>query len=388
MWKRVLGQPFLHSIYEEDHAHYMAGFQPMVIGEQEYFCQEVRYLTKDGGLCWIEARGQRSVDAAGNYAGFFGTLNDISAHKQAEEQLHHQALHDALTGLPNRLLFQDRLRGALLRAHRSHCGIAVLFVDLDNFKVVNDSMGHGAGDALLMMITARLQSSARAEDTIARLGGDEFILLLENLSNAQEAVDVAERIITQLQYPIPLDDREVFVSASIGIVYSDAIALQPEALLRDADTAMYQAKAQGKSGYVLFDSSMNKRAMERMEIGNGLRLAVEREELRVHYQPLVDLQTGKLCGMEALVRWEHPTRGLIPPGAFIPIAEETGLIVPIGYWVLEEACRQTREWKDCCSDAQELIVNVNLSGRQLQRPDVVQRVREALNKSGLSASLP
>ena len=381
-----LGQSFLRYVYEEDRAHHIASFQPMVTGEQDYFCQEVRYLTRDGGICWIESRCQKTTDAEGNLVGFSGTLNDISERKQAEEQLQHQALHDTLTGLPNRLLFQDRLRRALARAQRSHCGLAVLFVDLDNFKVVNDSMGHEAGDALLMTIAARLQSSGREEDTIARLGGDEFTLLLENLTDAQDAIDVAERIVTQLQYPIPLDDREVFASASIGIVYSDAIAAQPDALLRDADTAMYHAKAQGKSGYVLFDPSMNKGAMERMEIETGLRLAIERDELRVHYQPLVDLQTGRLCGMEALTRWEHPTRGLMPPGTFIPIAEETGLIVPIGYWVLEEACRQTREWKALCPDAQGLIVNVNLSGRQLQRPDAVQRVREALTRSGLPAT--
>ena len=219
-----LGESFLRYVYEEDRAHQIASFQPMVTGEQDYFCQEVRYLTRDGGICWIEARCQRTTDIEGNLVGFSGTLNDISERKQAEAQLQHQTLHDTLTGLPNRLLFQDRLRGALKRAQRSHCGLAVLFVDLDNFKVVNDSMGHEAGDALLMTIASRLQSSGREEDTIARLGGDEFTLLLENLADAQDAIDVAERIVTQLQQPIPLDDREVFASASIGIVYSDAIA--------------------------------------------------------------------------------------------------------------------------------------------------------------------
>ena len=283
----------------------------------------------------------------------------------------------------------ERLRRALVQANgtpeRGACpaGLAVLFLDLDNFKFVNDSMGHEAGDTLLKTIAARLQAAARDQDMVARLGGDEFTLLLEGLHSPQEALQVAQRIVIQLQHPVRLGTNEVFVSASLGVAYCTEGKEEAESLLRNADTAMYEAKIRGKSGYVLFEPSMSAQVVERMEVETGLRLAVERNELRVHYQPLIDLELGRMNGVEALVRWEHPTKGLVPPGKFIAIAEETGLIVPIGYWVLEEACRQMRTWKETYPKYGSFTINVNLSGKQLQRPDVVERVQAILTKTAL-----
>ena len=345
------------------------------------FESEVR--RRDGSHIWITENARIVCNPAGDILYYEGSVIDITKRKRAEEQLHHHALHDALTNLPNRLLFQDRLRFALTRAQRTQEGIAVLFVDLDNFKVVNDSMGHEAGDTLLKEIGARLQAATRAEDTIARMGGDEFTLLLEGLHSVEGAMQVAENIVAQLQQPITLGEREIFASASIGIVYSDDATALPEDLLRDADTAMYQAKTGGKAGYALFDLGMNIQVSERLEIETGLRFALDRDELRVHYQPLVDLETGRMTGVEALVRWEHPTLGMIAPGKFIAIAEDTGLIIPIGYWVLEESCRQMQAWKNTHPDYGAFTVSVNLSGKQLLRADVVERVQDILAHTGL-----
>lgn len=346
------------------------------------FESEVR--RRDGSHIWITENARIVCNPAGDILYYEGSVSDITKRKRAEEQLHHHALHDALTNLPNRLLFQDRLRFALTRAQRTQEAVAVLFVDLDNFKVVNDSMGHEAGDTLLKQIAARLQAATRAEDTIARMGGDEFTLLLEGLRDVAGATQVAENIVAQLQQPIALGEREVFASASIGIVYSEDATALPEDLLRDADTAMYQAKTSGKAGYVLFDPGMNAHASERLEIETGLRFALDREELRVHYQPLINLETGHMSGVEALVRWEHPNLGMIPPGKFIAIAEETGLIISIGYWVLEEACRQMQAWKTARPDYGPFTINVNLSGKQLLRGDVVERVQNILARTMLA----
>ena len=365
----------LRENYQRNIRRFIAGQEGRLVGQRF----ETEALHRKGhtfpiamSLCCVRA-GERLT--------FSAFICDISERKQAEARLEHQALHDALTGLPNRLLFQDRLGGAIRRMARLQTGVAVLFVDLDNFKFVNDSMGHEAGDTLLKTVAQRLQDSARSGDTIARLGGDEFTLLLESVCHVEEAAQTAERIVAQLQQPIALGGREVFVSASIGIAFSSDEGLEAEDLLRDADTAMYQAKSQGKSGFVVFNSTMNADVVERMEIETGLRFAVERSELKVHYQPLIDLETGRMNGVEALVRWEHPTRGLMAPGKFIPIAEETGLIFPIGYWVLEEACRQMQVWKEVYPEYGRLTVNVNLSGKQLQRPDVVERVQAILAKT-------
>jgi diguanylate cyclase (GGDEF)-like protein len=303
--------------------------------------------------------------------------------EERTQQIEHQAFHDALTNLPNRDLFIDRLAHAQSRARRQKRGVGVIFMDMDNFKLINDSQGHEAGDILLIAIAERLKACVRPGDTIARLGGDEFTVLLEDLLCPEDAVGVAGRIMESLRGSIRLPQSEVFASGSIGIAYSVDSTESPEVLLRNADTAMYQAKANGKGGYVVFNQSMNDRVVERMEVEIGLRRALEQGEFRVYYQPLLNLETGRVSGIEALVRWEHPTRGLVSPGQFIPIAEETGLIVPLGYWVLEEACHRTKSWQEEYPDEPPLTVNVNLSGRQLQREDVVERVAAILEKTGL-----
>ncbi|MCS6774969.1 MAG: EAL domain-containing protein [Chloroherpetonaceae bacterium] len=324
-------------------------------------------------------------DRLGQYAGHYQFLKDITERKRLESQIAHQALHDALTGLPNRRLLMDRMQHAIQRMRRSQHAVAVLFIDLDNFKVVNDSMGHEAGDALLVAVTDRLQFCVRETDTLARLGGDEFVLLLEDLTHVSQACGIAERIITALSGPVHVGEHEVYVTASIGVAYSDDATTTPETLLRNADTAMYQAKARGRSGYTLFEPSMNARAIARMELEMGLRQALERDELRVVYQPIHDLRTGQLRGAEALVRWQHPERGLISPGEFLPVAEETGLIAAISYRVLEQACRQWQQWYHEHPVLAHLELSVNLCGKQLQDPRLVEQVTEILRRTGMPA---
>lgn len=314
--------------------------------------------------------------------GFHLFLKDVSERKRMEREIERLAFHDKLTGLPNRALFLDRTALALARADRHHLGTAMLFLDLDNFKYVNDSLGHDAGDRLLQRVAERLLEAVRPGDTVARLGGDEFTVLLEDLRSERDAEDVAARILEALVPPVALGVGNAYVSASIGYTFVAGRPTSPKELLKDADTAMYHAKARGKSCCAGFEPSMNDSATERMELETALRTALEEGELFVEYQPLVDLNSGRVSGAEALVRWRHPSRGVIAPARFVPIAEDTGLIVTIGYWVLEEACRQLRRWREA-TGLHHLTVNVNLSGRQLERADVVDRVREAIQRSGL-----
>lgn len=307
-------------------------------------------------------------------------------------QMEHQAYHDALTGLPNRLCFLNRLEAALRQARRTPSSLAVLFLDLDNFKTINDSLGHEAGDQMLCAIAERLTECMRSDDTVARLGGDEFTILLPNLKNVEEAVCLAERIVKALHKPIQLatndlSKNEIFASGSIGIAFTAQADREADSLLRDADTAMYHAKSSGKAGYAVFESTMSDKVVERMQLETALRFALERDEFVVYYQPLVNLETGRLSGAEALIRWNHPQRGLIQPTKFLSIAEDTGLIVPIGYWVLEEACHQTKFWQEQYPSAPEFTINVNVSGRQLMRQDVVERVRTVLENTGLNPAL-
>jgi diguanylate cyclase len=301
--------------------------------------------------------------------------------KRAEVALAHQALHDPLTGLPNRALFLDRLENALARAQRGSVGIGVLFLDLDRFKVVNDSLGHEAGDRLLLDVADRLRGVVRPGDTVARFGGDEFTILCE-IRGERDAVMIAERVAAAVEAPFTLDDNEAFLTTSLGIALTmgreDAGA---EALIRDADAAMYRAKERGKSRYELFDSDMRSRAVDRLEVENALHRALDRGEFRVFYQPAVDLSTGEVIGVEALVRWQHPERGLVGPDQFIALTEETGLIVPLGSWVLREACRQWKRWEESGTPAPRM--SVNLSARQLGQPDLVDVVAEALQETGM-----
>jgi diguanylate cyclase (GGDEF)-like protein len=309
---------------------------------------------------------------------------DITERKALENELEHRAFHDPLTGLPNRDLFSDRLEQALTRAQRRDEVVAVLFLDLDNFKVVNDSLGHKAGDQLLVAVSQRLERCLRSSDVVARMGGDEFTVLLEGVSDASGAEETAERITRELWAPFSIEGEHIFVTASIGIVLSDAVGGGSGGdLLRAADVALYRAKDKDKARYEVFDRSKDTQALERLELENSLRNAVERNELKIYYQPVFSLVSDSIAGMEALLRWEHPERGMMYPIEFIPLAEETGLIVPIGQWVLEVACRQAREWQEQCPSDPPPIVGVTLSLRQFQHLGLVEDVAQVLRETGL-----
>ena len=312
---------------------------------------------------------------------------ELAQRKRMEEQLTHTALHDPLTNLPNRVLFMDRLQHTMQRAkrHKDHM-YAVLFLDLDRFKVVNDSLGHHLGDQLLIESARRLTACLRGEDTAARLGGDEFVILLEGIEDSTHATRVADRIQRDLALPYDLGDHKIFVFASIGIVISAARYERPDDVLRDANIAMYRAKGQGLGRFEIFDPVMLDRVMTRLELETDLRKALERLEFVVHYQPIQDLKTHRIVGFEALVRWQHPTKGLIPPAEFIPTAEETGLIVPIGDWILGEACRQIHEWHVQFPADPPLTMSVNLSIKQCAQSDLVQKMADVLQKNNLDAS--
>jgi diguanylate cyclase (GGDEF)-like protein len=320
---------------------------------------------------------------------------ELQQRQRLEDQLRHDALHDSLTGLPNRALFLERLQLALRRYQRhrndpvevppAHASteFAVLFLDLDRFKVINDSLGHAVGDQLLQLVAERLTNCLRDIDIAARLGGDEFVVLLEDLAEPQFAIEVAKRIHNVLELPIFLDDREIFIRASIGITFSSNYHTSPEQIVQNADIAMYEAK-KGSHEYVVFDASMHAIALEQMTLEHDLRHAINREEFRLYFQPIVALSTGRIVGFEALVRWQHPTRGLLYPGAFVEVAEDTGLIAAIDLWVLNQACQQLRRWQQMGPEFQDVTMSVNLSGRQFSQPDLIQQIDHALATANLT----
>jgi len=307
-----------------------------------------------------------------------GTARDISDRKALEARLEHEATHDPLTGLPNRTLLLDRLEMAMGRAHRQHRPLAVLFLDLDHFKVVNDSLGHSTGDQLLSAIAARLTDHLRPGDTVARFGGDEFVIICEELSGPEEAEEIASRIAASVAESLWIGDSEVYVTASVGIALASELHHTPEQVLRDADAAMYQAKARGRSRHEVFDSRLRTRALDRLEVESALRRALVRHELRVHYQPVFDLATGAVTGVEALLRWEHPQRGLLLPAEFLRVAEESGLVVPVGSWVMRQACRQIQRLRVEVPGYDNLQVAVNLSARQIGHPYLVDELAKVL----------
>jgi diguanylate cyclase (GGDEF)-like protein len=309
----------------------------------------------------------------------------LADREMRERQLRHDSLHDALTGLPNRALFMKRLSDATLRARRDTDGLfAVLFLDLDDFKVVNDSMGHHVGDEVLVHVARRLEDCVRGGDIVARLGGDEFAILLERVTDARDTALVAERVQKSLQAPMTIGGYDWVTSASIGVALSSSASERPEYLLRSADMAMYRAKHLGRSRFEMFDRAMHAEALTRLQVETDLRRAVEHEEFFLEYQPIVSLADGRINGVEALVRWRHGERGIIPPDDFIPVAEETGLIVPLGRWVLKEACRQVCAWQEQTDAATHLKLSVNLSVREFAQPDLVRAVAGALAEAGLS----
>ena len=321
-----------------------------------------------------------------NVAGVVLNGRDVSERKAFEEQLTHQAFHDPLTNLANRALFADRVQHALARQARESSTLAVIFIDLDDFKIINDSLGHGPGDLVLAEVGTRMNRCMRPMDTLARFGGDEFAVLVEDVSGPEQVAQVAERILGSLRAPFLLADKEVFVNASVGITMArgeDAPTLGADDLMRNADVAMYMAKREGKGHYRVFEPAMHAGVLERLELKGDLQRAIEHGGLELHYQPVVELESGRIHGLEALVRWNHPTRGVVPPLDFIPLAEETGLIIPLGMWVLNEACRQAKGLQDSRPDEASLGIAVNLSVRQLQHAGLVDQVVEALRASGL-----
>ncbi|GAB4318919.1 MAG: hypothetical protein Kow0059_12720 [Candidatus Sumerlaeia bacterium] len=394
-WKAIVGyedeqlpnhpSQWFSRIHPQDIQNVREQLQAHLSGAIPHFQSEHRLMHKDGVYRWVLVRGLAVRGPDGRPMRMAGSLTDITRRKHIEEQLQHDALHDSLTGLPNRALFMDHLRLSLERSQRRRHFFAVLFLDLDQFKVVNDSLGHVIGDQLLVEIAERLKASIRPGDTLARLGGDEFTILLDDINSISAAHRVAQRIQDDFSRPIVIGHHEIFTSASIGIALSASCYERPEDILRDADTAMYRAKARGRARYEVFDQNMHQRALELLELETTLRHAVRRGEFVLHYQPIVQLASGQLCGFEALVRWKHPRRGLLGPDEFIRLAEETGLIVPIGRWVLEEACRRLRDWQERFAAQPPLAVSVNLSSRQIMQPDFVGEVHAIIRDTKIDA---
>jgi diguanylate cyclase (GGDEF)-like protein/PAS domain S-box-containing protein len=366
---------------------------------QERYVNETRPALKEHGI-WsgefaylhegyevpVSALFLAHHDADGRIEFVSSVTRDISERKAFEQRLEYQATHDPLTGLPNRTLFLDRLELSLARARRSHRPVAVLFCDVDHFKVVNDSLGHSAGDRLLVSLAQRLRDSLRPGDTVARFGGDEFVILCDDLVTEHDAVMIAERSNQAVHEPLTVEATEVFSSLSIGIAFADP-GKEPEAMIRDADAAMYLAKERGRARYEVYDERMRSTLVERLDIETALRRALARHELRVVYQPTISLESGEIVGVEALLRWEHPERGLLVPSEFIDVAEETGLIVPIGAWVIEQASRQAQRWHVARPDVDPLFVSVNLSGRQLDTAVLIDTVADVITRTGLQPGM-
>lgn len=350
---------------------------------------ECRVRHADGRWIIAESNCQNRV-SDGDISGLVVNARDVTDRKELEAKLAHRAFHDGLTGLANRHLFRDRVEHTAARGHRRPEPFAVLFLDLDGFKMVNDTLGHAAGDELLIIVAHRLRHATREHDTAARLGGDEFAVLLEDLTDQSDAARVAERILNELRQPLDVGGSQVQIDGSIGIAVSDRAeatespSATTEELLRNADIAMYMAKGAGKGRYEVFEPSMHVAVVQRLKLESDLQRALQRDEFEVHYQPIVTLEDAEVVGVEALVRWNHPERGMVTPADFIPAAEETGLIIPIGAWVLEEACRRTRQWQDAYPATAPLRVSVNVSPRQITHGDVAADVERALAESGLN----
>ena len=377
--EEILGKYAWDFIAPEEREPARQAFRRKIRGEQPLEIVHRTDIRRDGAPLTVELHQSLIRDAKGAVTGMRTARVDITERKRAEEQLVQNAFSDALTRLANRALLLDRLERALKRRIRHPDYLfAVLFLDLDRFKLVNDSLGHTIGDELLRAVARRLEKCLRSQDTVARLGGDEFTMFLEDIRDETDATRVAERVHKELRTSFQVDGHEVFTTSSIGIALSSTGYTQPEELLRDADTAMYRAKALGKACYSMFDTAMHERTVALLQLDHDLRRALERKEFRLHYQPIVQLETAELTGFEALLRWERPKGTLVSPAEFIPLAEETRLIIPIGRWVLEEACRQARAWQT--QFGADLPVSVNLSGRQLSQPDLVDQITQILQE--------
>ncbi|WP_247216754.1 EAL domain-containing protein [Synechococcus sp. C9] len=396
-WQEMLGyeageispnpDEWMDRIHPEDRDRVRKELAAHLTGLTPHFESEHRVVHRDGTYRWMLCRGLAVRDTDGQVYRMAGSQTDITQRKQTESQLRYDATHDSLTDLANRALFLECLEQALRRRQDCPQGVnfAVLFLDLDRFKIVNDSLGHMSGDRLLVAIARQLRACLRPGDVLARFGGDEFAILLHGITSALDARLIAEQIHRVFREPFALetDGLEVFTSASIGVVLGPGHYTRPEEVLRDVDAAMHQAKLQGKACTVVFDHAMHVQALRLLQVETDLRRAIERQELCIFYQPIVSLVTGGLTGFEALVRWRHPQWGLVSPGEFIPLAEETGLILPLGRWVLHQSCQQMRQWQKNLPGADLLTISVNLSGRQLLQPHLLEQVGEILTETGL-----
>jgi diguanylate cyclase (GGDEF)-like protein/PAS domain S-box-containing protein len=383
--RELIQTDFLKITHPSDLAPALANIKELLKGKIATHQMEKRYIHKQGHEVWVHWSVSLARDSHTQTPHLIFQVQDITDRKRAEERLIHDAFHDALTSLPNRALFMDHLKLAIARGLRRPDHLfAVLYLDLDRFKVINDSLGHMIGDQLLVGIAKRLEICLRPGDTIARLGGDEFTILLEDVKDEEDVASIAQRIQEELTQPFNLGGRDVFTTVSIGIALSSPDYERPEDILRDADTAMYRAKTMGKARHEIFDKTMHAQAVKVLQIETDLRRAVERHEFFIEYQPIVNLETGRLRGFEALVRWAHPERGLISPGEFVSIAEETGLINPIGSWVLREACRQMRMWHVAFPAQPQLFMSVNLSGKQFAQANLINEVAAILKETNLS----
>ncbi len=394
-WKSLLGceeleltsrpDEWFNRVHPDDIERVQSEIMSHLLSLTPQFQSEHRIRREDGSYRWMLSRGLAVMDSNRQVYRMTGSVTDVTDQKAAEQQLLHNAFHDPLTALPNRVLFTDRLRRVLDEVKSGDgASFAVLFLDLDRFKVVNDSLGHQIGDQLLVAAARRLEACLRPGDMVARLGGDEFAIIVDRVKHSSDAVQAAERIREHLAAPFNLSGHEVFISASIGISLNQIASEEPEDILRNADTAMYRAKEHGRGSFELFDKGMHIRNAALSQLQTGLRRALAHGEFRVHYQPIISLDSWRISGFEALVRWEHPEHGYISPLKFIPVAEETGLIIPIGQWVLREACEQLRAWQEQFPSDPPLSISVNLSGKQLSQPDLIDRISKILDETGLA----
>jgi diguanylate cyclase (GGDEF)-like protein/PAS domain S-box-containing protein len=382
--QELLGMKWESITHADDVVAVRSHVEHLLEGKIPTYQTEKRYVHKNGSEVWIFLSLSLTRDRETKSPRLIFQIQDITNRKRAEHRLLHDAFHDTLTGLPNRALFIDRLKQALARTKRlGPHQFSVLFLDLDRFKVINDSLGHIVGDQLLVGIARRLEACLRPGDTVARLGGDEFTILLEDVIDTEEATSVAERVESELSLPFNLGGHEVFTTVSIGIAPSVIGYDRPDDILRDADTAMYRAKSLGKARHEVFDKTMHARVVSLLQLETDLRRAVERQEFMLYYQPIIALDTGAICGMEALIRWQHPEQGVVSPSDFIPVAEETGLILQIGQWGLRESCRQMRVWRTQFPGHASFPVSVNLSSKQFSQPGLTEQIMGALLETGL-----